>query len=620
MRRNFERYNYVSFDIFDTLVNRDVVCPDDVFRIVQIKYGKGLGNFVEKRKEAQRKAYENTGKEEITIDDIYGEMEKVYSKKVCRKLETLEKETEINICAPNIENVRLYNSIRTKKIIASDIYLDEATIREILKKCGVNGYDKLYLSSSLNKRKSTTRMFKYIKQDLGTRKVLHIGNDLISDFVMPRLSGFSAKRIKVRKRNHYRGKSKSKNYEMLARFISNHLDEEKGYYYNFGYEVFGPILNGFARFLVDNIETKKKYFLARDGYLIQKAYNLFSGQKTDAYFYASRRSLIVPTLWMDKTLKEMTDKFYIRESIEIGKLFEKFGLEEGQYKDIVEKFGYKVDKKMGYKELFEDKTFRMIFKEIKPIIDDNSKKEYEILKQYMKQQKFSGDLSIIDIGWNGNMQVALTNMLKSMGKSGKMFGYYVGILPESRNIKKVKMQGYLFDSKNNYDIYLCLKVINSIFESLFLAPHGSVKKFKIEKGKVVPVLYEYECGDVEVVAYRKIQEGSLDMIANLQESDLRYLLDYSVQDGFANMMEFAYHPKKRDVEAFGDFRFLESDVIYLAKPQKLSYYIIHPMGFFRDLYKTGWTIGFMKRLTKIDLGYVYLYKFMIKRYLKVRNS
>ena len=292
------KFDYVSFDIFDTLVNRDVVSPEDVFKIVQIKYGKGLDSFVEKRKEAQRKAYENTGKEEITIDDIYGEMEKFYSKRVCKKLETLEKETEINICVPNIENLRLYNSIRTKKIIASDIYLDEATIREILKKCGIKGYDKLYLSSGLNKRKSTTRLFKYIKQDLGTEKVLHIGNDLISDFVMPKLSGFSAKKIKVRKRNHYRGKSRSRDYEMLARFISNHLDDEKGYYYNFGYEVFGPVLNGFAKFLTDNIKTKKKFFLARDGYLIQKAYNLFSGQSIDAYFYASRRrQSIKSNLW-----------------------------------------------------------------------------------------------------------------------------------------------------------------------------------------------------------------------------------------------------------------------------------------------------------------------------------
>ena len=117
-------------------------------------------------------------------------------------------------------------------------------------------------------------------------------------------------------------------------------------------------------------------------------------------------------------------------------------------------------------------------------------------------------------------------------------------------------------------------------------------------------------------AYKEIQDGALSLIEDLGGSDLSYLLDYGVRDGFLNMMEFAYHPKKRDVEAFGDFKFLESDVIYLAKPQKISYYVVHPLDFFRDLYKTGWTIGFMKRLTKIDLGYSYLYKIIIRKYLK----
>lgn len=619
--KNFEKFDYVSFDIFDTLVNRDVIDATDVFKIVQIKYGDGLNDFVEKRLISQADAYKNTHKEEITIDDIYNEMKRFYSDEVCKKLKALEKETEINICVPNIENIKLYRSIRGKKIISSDMYLDEKTIKKILAKCHIDGYEKLYLSSTINKRKSTMHMFRYIRKDLKTNKILHIGNDWVSDYVMPKLCGLTARRIKPRKMNQFLGKNRSRNYAMLTRFISNHLDCGNDYYYNFGYEVFGPVLNGFVGFLAGNIKTERVFFLARDGYLIQRAYNLYTGRKDDSYFYASRRSLIVPALWMDKTLRAMTDRFYIRESITINKLFEKFGLEEDDYRAIVESYGYRIDKKMKYAELFEDKTFGQIFKEIKPIIDDNSKKEYNVLLKYMKQEGFYGDVSIVDIGWNGNMQMALKNIRKSVGDKGEIYGYYVGILPESKNINKVKMWGYLFDPNNHPDIYLCLKAINSIFESLFLAPHGSVKRFKIEKNKVVPIMYEYECDGREQVAYKKIQDGALNFIKDLKQSDLKYLLRYyTAEDGFTNMMQFAYHPRMVDVDAFGDFKFLESDVIYLAKPRRIRYYLLHPRSFLRDLYKTGWTIGFMKRLTRINFGYEFFYKIMIKRYLKGRNG
>ena len=86
------------------------------------------------------------------------------------------------------------------------------------------------------------------------------------------------------------------------------------------------------------------------------------------------------------------------------------------------------------------------------------------------------------------------------------------------------------------------------------------------------------------------------------------------------MEKFAYHPKLRDVEKFGDFKFLEDDIIYLAKPKKISYYLLHPKELFKDVYTSGWLIGFMKRLTKINIFYTKLYKVYINVYLKKREE
>ena len=43
----------------------------------------------------------------------------------------------------------------------------------------------------------------------------------------------------------------------------------------------------------------------------------------------------------------------------------------------------------------------------------------------MKQEGFDFSSSIIDIGWNGNMQMAFNNVIKASKQNIKVDGYYV---------------------------------------------------------------------------------------------------------------------------------------------------------------------------------------------------
>lgn len=629
---DFSKYDYVSFDIFDTLIVRNVLKPEDVFLIVESKYNslnkKKISNFKINRLLAQRKASLNNNEmEEADINLIYKELENYYSKDICRKLLALEKEVEINVCVRNNNIINDYyakaSSLGKKIIITSDMYLDEETIIKILKKNNIKYY-KLYLSSKYNKRKSSGTLFDYILKDLNISptKIIHIGDNIISDYLRPKQKKIKAIRIKNKSNNSfYNKKIKTNEYKLLEKFISNNIDINDDYYFNMGYETFGPILYGFANYLKENIKNKDKmFFLSRDGYLISKAYRLIDKESKTNYFYASRRALIVPTLWLCDNLKEMTDKLYIRDYIKVGNLFRKLGLEKKEYQEIVEKHGYSLEQEVKYEDLFKEK-FTLLFEEIKPLIHKNSKKEYDLLLQYMKQEGFDSSSSIIDIGWNGNMQMAFNNVIKASKQNIKVDGYYVGVLKESKNIGKIKMNGFLFDEVKNDDIYICLKVINSIFESMFLAPHGSVKTYKKVKDKIEPVLLDYEYKEgTEKNSYEKIQEGALKFIVDFTNSDLKYILKIDERLSFYNMMKFAYHPTLKDVEKFGDFKFLEDDIIYLAKPKKISYYLRKPKTFFKDLYLSGWIIGFLKRLTKINLFYEQLYKVYIRIYLNKRQK
>ena len=625
----YKNFKYISFDIFDTLVVRNVIKPTDVFKVVEEKYNSiykdKISDFSSNRIKAQKDASLKDEKLETLIEDFYKELENYYDKDVCKKLCKIEKEVEINLCVPNKKYIELYRELienNKKIIITSDMYLDLDTINKILKKCGITKYEKLYLSSLYQKRKSNGSMYDFIIKDLNisSNDLIHIGDNVISDYLIPKFKGIKVQRVKNKKEvMFYNKRVKDYNYYMLEKFISNNIDLSKSYYERMGYETFGPILYGFSKWLQNNIKTDKIFFLSRDGYLISKAFNILE-KKDSTYFYASRRALIIPTLFMEEDLKGMTDKLYIRDYIKVGNLFRKLGLEESDYKDIVIKHGYSVDDNIKYEDLFKD-DFTKLFNDIKPVIHSNSKKELENLLLYMRQEGFSGDVSIVDIGWNGNMQRAFNNIVNYKKDKTNIEGFYVGVLPESKNIGKINMHGFLFDDKNNRDIYLCLKVINSIFESMFLAPHGSVKKYKNDNGKIKPVLLDYEFDEgIEKKSYEEIQEGALQFIRDFNNSDLKYLLDIDSRICFYNMQKFAYYPKLRDVEKFGDFKFLEDDIIYLAKPKKLSYYLCHPKKLFLDVYTSGWLIGFMKRLTLINIFYTNLYKIYINIYLKKRDN
>ena len=130
---NFSKYDYISFDIFDTLIVRNVLKPEDVFLIVESKYNslnkKKISDFKTNRLLAQRKAsLNNSEMEEADINLIYKELENYYSKDVCKKLLALEKEVEINVCVRNNNIINDYyakaSSLGKKIIITSDMYLD----------------------------------------------------------------------------------------------------------------------------------------------------------------------------------------------------------------------------------------------------------------------------------------------------------------------------------------------------------------------------------------------------------------------------------------------------------------------------------------------------------------
>lgn len=123
--KKIEEYDVVSFDIFDTLLKRNVKKPTDVFKYMEKKYNRE--GFFNERIEAEKRARANN-KIEVTLKDIYEEMPFDFSKE--------ELETESELLIQNDWIISVYKKAVQSKIviITSDMYLPEEFIIQILKR------------------------------------------------------------------------------------------------------------------------------------------------------------------------------------------------------------------------------------------------------------------------------------------------------------------------------------------------------------------------------------------------------------------------------------------------------------------------------------------------------
>ena len=613
MKKVLDKYKVVSFDMFDTLVSRAVSNPTDVFDLVQLKYNnthkKQIDSFKENRIQSEKEAYSNLSKgvEEITFDQIYSILEKYYSKKTCNELKELEMEIEYDVCIPNTPVINNYydycKSNKKRIVITSDMYLPNTLIEKILKKCGIE-YDYLYLSNEIGKKKRYS-LLPYVieKESIKKSELIHIGDNLKHDYLSPIMNGIKSIRVK---------RKKYKNN--LNKFISI-FSHSNDFYYKFGYDYFGPILLGYSKYLHDNLKNEKKYFLSRDGYIMKLAYEtLYGKDDNNIYMYASRRSLIVPTLWNCENYSDMFSKYTIKSKLTVIKAFNILGLDDKTISKHLSKSDYEmvIDKKELFQEDFQNK-YNDLFK----LVIDNSKVEYDNLCKYLKSIDFNNDSNIIDIGWNCSMQLALSQIFKFKGLDSKISGYYIGVNRKTKNNGKIDLNGYLFDDKKNSDIFYSEKTMNSLFESLFLAPHGSVIKYDKKSN---PVFSEYEYNKSESEIYSKIQAGAIQFISDIKEYNLTDYLCLNEKEAYYNMKKFSYYPSLKMVEKFGDIKYVDNGVYYIAKPKALCYYLVHPKVFVQDLKTSGWLVGFMKRLTKINFGYNTKFINIFKRNERIRNN
>lgn len=137
--------DYLSFDVFDTLLLRNLERPTDLFRVMGVILKEP--RFAQIRVEAEQECYRVIGVH-ANIYDIY---ERVAQRVLLDPKEgiQLELECEAKFCRANPYMKQIFEWAKAEKIpivLVSDMYLPSKEIEKLLANCGYSGWEKLYVS------------------------------------------------------------------------------------------------------------------------------------------------------------------------------------------------------------------------------------------------------------------------------------------------------------------------------------------------------------------------------------------------------------------------------------------------------------------------------------------
>jgi len=473
LKKEIDKHDVISFDIYDTLITRKLAEPIDLLYIIQKELS--FNNFVEKRLKAEIQLG-NKAK----LCDIYTILSQEYYKAF-----KLEEELEIELTIPRKDIIEAFNYAKEQNkeiFLITDIYHSKEFIKKLLMKFNIFGYKDVFVSCELEKRKSDNTLWKYYKEIIKDKKALHIGDNIESDIYNAQKIGLSTYHIlspfsllEVSSLASLKPKICSLDESLIVGQIVSKifnspfcLNKSKGKiiiktFYEIGYVFYGAIIFNYLVWVIKKSLSNKNdlaLFVSRDGYFLKKLYELIKSHYNIEC--ANSKYLMASRILM--TIINLKDRQDIDEALNI-----KF---EGSIKNyFFIRFGIKVDDN-NYINFKED------YDKIKIIIDNNEK---DILNnatiqrsryiQYLKKLiDDKNDVFIVEPSFKGTIQFNLSKLLDL-----KINGYYCNAdLSKDNNYYKNNMYA-LFQKKNDLKAQKSkLREHTLFFEDGFLvAPHGT---------------------------------------------------------------------------------------------------------------------------------------------------
>lgn len=594
----------ISFDIFDTVVQRNIANPGDVPLLVAQYALKKFSIPVEAYIDARRKCKEQSSfAYETPLLERYKIIGKLLSISEDSALELYNYELTLDykLLEPRVVGLELISAAKSfnkKVILASDIYYDKDFIVSILEKCGVY-YDDLYISSELDKTKESGTLYDVLIEKHG-QNILHIGDNRHSDYVKalekkitPVLLLSNKEQIKRTVKNYkdLDGEFKEIRNGLIQANISQFpiITSEPGYTSgkaeSFGYNVVGDIFLAFAHWILKEAQSrgiKRLAFLARDGEIVKKVFDHIN--KTDiesVYILASRRCVRVASMINRDDVVREIDNFVDSLNEKNNEILNFLSLRFGISTDLITNvLGSDFSYQYNERDMLKSKLLSDEF--ISPVLA-NSAQERVNYTNYLNDNHIDSETAFVDIGHNGSLQASICKLLDLKKSLGLYFATYEGVVDTLGMVDGEHVGlGYYRDkisTKDRSDNYIRYALM---IETLFLNDKGTFIKFELENDKLEPRYLSVEKEGKRITFINSMQSGIMNYVSDVTSTLAALDMDICATEEFnrsfdpcARFFEIMKNPMLRDARMFSGVTmenfFSGRDIRYITpEPNRLN--------------------------------------------------
>ena len=328
----------VSFDVFDTLLMRRTLVPEDVFWMVEERaqrVGLPVSGFRDVRAKAQRKV----GAGNPAFDEIYDDVQRELglADDVRAWLAACELDVECEVVTVRRPVRALFERAVAKGkrvVLVSDMYLSSEVIAEMLACNGITGYESLVVSCEHGKMKRAGLLEEVLGECEDIGRVVHLGDSWDDDIRPAGNLGVQWVRIPSPRgravRNGYGSCTERAEtlpeHILLGASVAHAFEDpfspdigavESARPFEFSYLAISPVVVGFLTWICQTL-ARNPYegvlFAARDGWLPLAAYREAMKAHPEwelpaaTYFYTSRKAAFTACSDQAASLRYLQDK------------------------------------------------------------------------------------------------------------------------------------------------------------------------------------------------------------------------------------------------------------------------------------------------------------------------
>lgn len=332
---------YVSFDIFDTLLGRRVLNPEDLYLGVERQFSSWTwpeGAYSKARREAERSLGSAAG-----IDAIYLCVQKKLGISPATAAELMELEWELErqnvYLRRDMEPLFRYAEESAKQVaLISDMFWPADRLWSLLAEKGLQTDAPIFVSCEAGCSKEDGGLYSvYLKQTgAAPENCLHIGDNRYADIEAARRAGLSVCQVLSASQMLEASAAQSlldhtitiQDRNTIGKWTAARcaspfaLHKGKGRIsvetpYELGYDFLGPLVDFWLDWLRKELRNQnlgRMLFPSRDGFLLHRLYEMVRtaepGLPPSVYFKASRRAMTVASLRTEEDVYQAAARIF----------------------------------------------------------------------------------------------------------------------------------------------------------------------------------------------------------------------------------------------------------------------------------------------------------------------